>query len=60
MLAASETYTIVGLAEASLDARLISNQPPLGRALLNHQIDDVVLVQTTSGGVLEFHILAVS
>ena len=55
-----ETYTIVGLAEANPDEGLISNQSPLGRALLNHQIGDTVLVQTPHDGVLEFRILAVS
>ena len=55
-----ETYTIVGSAEANPDEGLISNQSPLGRSLLNHQIGDTVLVQTPGDGVLEFRILAVS
>lgn len=55
-----ETYTIVGSAEANPDEGLISNLSPLGRALLNHQIGDIVMVQTPSDNVLHFRILAVT
>ena len=57
---APETYTIVGSAEANPDEGLISNLSPLGRALLDHQVGDRVLVTTPSNDILEFRILAVS
>ncbi len=39
-----ETYTIVGAAEADPAQGRISNESPLGRALLNHKPGDVVEV----------------
>ena len=54
-----ETYTIVGVAETDPDAGLISNESPLGRALLNHQVGDEVLVHAP-GGDLSFRLVALS
>ncbi len=44
-----ETYTIVGAAEANPKEGLISNESPLGQALLNKKVGDEVEVQAPSG-----------
>lgn len=44
-----EDYTIVGSAEADPANGRISNESPIGRALLGHKVNDVVLVETPSG-----------
>jgi transcription elongation factor GreA len=45
----SEEYTIVGAAEADPRAGKISNESPLGKALLNHHPGDVVTVDAPGG-----------
>lgn len=44
-----ETYTIVGGAEANPREGKISNESPIGRAILNHQVGETVAVETPSG-----------
>jgi transcription elongation factor GreA len=44
-----ETYTIVGVAEANPRAGRISNESPLGKALLNHKVSDLVQVDAPAG-----------
>ena len=44
-----EVYTIVGPAEADPRAGRISNESPLGRALLDHRINDKVRVDAPGG-----------
>jgi transcription elongation factor GreA len=44
-----ETYTIVGPAEANPREGRISNESPLGRALMDHQANDVVRVDAPGG-----------
>lgn len=44
-----ETYTIVGAAEANPRQGMISNESPMGRALLNHRAGDDVQVETPDG-----------
>lgn len=44
-----ENYTIVGAAEAKPDAGKISNESPLGKALLNHKVGDRVTVHAPAG-----------
>lgn len=46
-----ETYTIVGAAETDPAAGLISNESPLGKALLNRRVGDEVLVSAPAGEV---------
>ena len=46
-----ETYTIVGSAEADPLEGKISNESPIGSALLTHKTGDVVTVQTPGGEV---------
>jgi transcription elongation factor GreA len=56
--ASKETYTIVGAAEANPAEGLISNESPLGRALLEHKIGDKVEVEAPAG-VLTFKIVQI-
>jgi transcription elongation factor GreA len=51
-------YTLVGAYEAKPSAGLISNESPVGKALLGHKIGDVVIV-STPGGVKEYTILRI-
>lgn len=53
-----ETYYIVGSAEADPANGRISNESPLGRALMGHQVGEEVAVSTPSG-VLHFQILSI-
>lgn len=54
-----ETYTIVGTVEADPDDGCISNESPLGRALLGCSVGDDIIV-TTPDGELRFRIIAVT
>jgi transcription elongation factor GreA len=51
-------YTIVGAFEAKPSAGLISNESPVGKALLGHKEGDLVIV-STPGGVKEYTILSI-
>lgn len=51
-------YTLVGAFEADPSAKRISNESPVGKALLGHKPGDMVMV-STPGGVKEYTILAV-
>lgn len=51
-------YAIVGAFEANPSAGRISNESPVGKALLGHRMDDEVIV-ATPGGVKEYLILAI-
>ena len=51
----SETYTIVGVAEANPKDGLISNESPLGQALLDQAVGDEIDVQAPAG-TLSFRI----
>jgi transcription elongation factor GreA len=48
-------YTIVGAFEAEPRAGRISNESPVGKALLGHKVGDTVIV-STPGGVKEYTI----
>jgi transcription elongation factor GreA len=43
------TYTIVGSAEAKPAERKLSNESPVGKALLNHKVGDEVKISTPGG-----------
>lgn len=45
----AETFTIVGAAEANPREGKISNESPIGKAILSHKIGDVVKVETPGG-----------
>jgi transcription elongation factor GreA len=53
-----ETYHIVGYAEADPKMGRISNQSPLGQALLGHRVGDEVIVNAPDG-ILRFRIIAI-
>lgn len=53
-----ETYRLVGSAEADPARGQISNESPLGRALLGHQVGDEVFVNAPDG-MLHFRIVAI-
>lgn len=48
----SETYFIVGPAEADPSVGRISNESPLGKALLNHKAGDTVKVEAPGGAFM--------
>ena len=52
-------YNIVGSTEADPDLFKISDESPVGRALIGRSIDDVVDVETP-GGIVKFKILSIS
>jgi len=47
-----ETYRIVGAAEANPKEGLISNESPVGRALLDHKVGDEVSVDVPAGELI--------
>ena len=51
-------YTLVGAYEAKPSAGLISNESPVGKALLGHKVGEIVIV-STPGGVKEYTILRI-
>jgi transcription elongation factor GreA len=54
------TYQVVGSAEVDPANDKISNESPVGQAILDHKKGDVVNVTTPSGKVLQFTILSIS
>ncbi len=53
-----ETYHVVGAKEADPRKGRISNEFPIGRALMDHKVGDVVQVETP-GGKIGFQILKI-
>src|SRR5512141_182207 len=51
-----ETYHVVGAREADPRNGKISNESPIGRALMDHKVGDIVLVETP-GGRISFPVL---
>jgi len=47
--ASPETYIIVGAAEANPGEGKISNESPIGRALMNHRVGEMVRVEAPAG-----------
>ncbi len=45
----AETFTIVGAAEANPREGKISNESPIGKAILGHKLGDAVKVETPAG-----------
>jgi transcription elongation factor GreA len=54
-----ETYTIVGPAEVNARQRKISNESPIGSALMGKRVGDLVRVNTPAG-VMEFTVRAIA
>jgi transcription elongation factor GreA len=55
----AETFSIVGAAEANPREGKISNESPIGKAILGHKIGDSVKVETP-GGTYTVKILKIS
>jgi len=55
-----EQFTIVGSMEAKVTAGRISNESPLGRALLGHKPGETAVFTTPNGSQLEYKVVAVS
>ncbi|HEY9526370.1 MAG TPA: transcription elongation factor GreA [Anaerolineales bacterium] len=55
----SETFIIVGAAEANPRDGKISNESPIGKAILSHKVGDTVKVETP-GGTYNVKILKIS
>ncbi len=53
-----ETYSLVGAKEADPRNGRISNESPIGRALMDHKVGDVVEAETP-GGQIKFKILKI-
>ncbi|MBE6806113.1 MAG: transcription elongation factor GreA [Ruminococcaceae bacterium] len=53
------TYRIVGSAEADPNEGLISDESPVGKALLGHKVGDTVFAEAPAGEI-EFKIIAIS
>ncbi len=53
-----ETYVIVGGAEANPREGKISNESPIGKAILNHEVGETVTVETP-GGTYKVKIISV-
>lgn len=53
-----DTYTIVGSTEADPLNQKISNESPIGNALLEHRVGDIVKV-TAPAGVMQYKILRI-
>jgi transcription elongation factor GreA len=54
-----ERYTIVGAIEASPKSGMISNESPLGKALLGQRIGQEILFPTPNGGQEKVRIVAI-
>lgn len=54
----AETYHVVGAREADPRNGRISNESPIGRALMDHKVGDVVEAETP-GGKIKFKILKI-
>jgi transcription elongation factor GreA len=53
-----ETYHVVGAKEADPQKGKISNESPIGRAIIDHKVGDVVVAETP-GGKMKFKILKI-
>ena len=60
MLNEEEAYKIVGSTEANLLEGKISNESPVGKALLGHKKDDRIMVETLDGTMEEYIILEIT
>lgn len=55
----TECYTIVGVAEADPTQGFISNESPLGKALLDHKVGEEVIVHAPVGDI-QYQIVSVT
>ena len=52
-------YRIVGTTEADIMAGKISNESPLGRAILGKKAGDIVNVPAPNGSLIEYQIITI-
>ena len=53
-------YTIVGSTEANPDEGKISDESPIGGAILGHKVDEVVDVELPNGETIQFKVLEIN
>ena len=53
-------YFVVGSTEADSLKNKISNESPLGKALIGKQVGDVVQVETPDNSIIEFKVLSIA
>lgn len=53
-------YKILGKSQSDPDNGIISDQSPVGKALLGRKIGDVVSVELPNGAVIEYEILSIT
>ena len=56
----AEEYDITGSTEADMDYNRISDESPVGAALVGHKAGDKVAVTLPNGNIIDYKILAVS
>ena len=56
----AEEYDITGSTEADMDLNRISDESPVGAALIGHKAGDEVAVTLPNGNIIDYKILAVS
>ncbi|HJB42654.1 MAG TPA: transcription elongation factor GreA [Candidatus Gemmiger avicola] len=56
----AEEYDITGSTEADMDYNRISDESPVGAALVGHKAGDEVAVTLPNGNIIDYKILAVS
>ncbi len=54
-----DQYSIVGSSESDPAKKMISDESPIGKALLGHRVDDIVEVEVPAG-VINFRILEIT
>lgn len=54
-----DTYKIVGSTEAAPLEKKISDESPVGKAMLGHKSGDIVDVETPSGAVVQYELLEI-
>ena len=55
-----ETYTIVGSTEADLDNNKISDESPIGKALLGKKVGEIAEAELPTGEIAKFEVLHIS
>ncbi len=53
-------YTIVGSTEANPDEGRISDESPIGSAILGHKVDEIVDVELPNGEIIQFKVLEIN
>lgn len=56
---ATDTYRIVGMTEADPMTGKISDESPVGKALLGHAVDDVVEVVLPTGKIINYRLVEI-